>query len=95
MLYFYNKDIYFCCNCRWYPSQAGLDVLMGSIKSQYREPWPTWKKIPEEIRDKWFREFRVYIQLHVFITNISVFVVIVGGILHLHVCVVTIFEFCY
>ena len=63
---YFNKQLsyiihIFCYNCRWYPSQPGVETLMASIKSQFRDPWPTWKKVPEETRNQWWKEFQVYI----------------------------------
>lgn len=55
ILYFYFVDTLY----RWYPTQPGLDSLMGSIKAQFREPWPTWGHIPQEVRDQWWKNFQV------------------------------------
>ncbi|KAL0925389.1 hypothetical protein M5K25_003715 [Dendrobium thyrsiflorum] len=40
------------------PSRPPTHKIQDIIQSKYDAPYLSWKKIPKEIRDMWFREFQ-------------------------------------
>ncbi|KAL0906133.1 hypothetical protein M5K25_024600 [Dendrobium thyrsiflorum] len=40
-----------------YPSKQPTHKIRDLIRSRYDAPYVSWKKIPKEVRDMWFREF--------------------------------------
>ncbi|KAL0924942.1 hypothetical protein M5K25_005803 [Dendrobium thyrsiflorum] len=41
----------------FYPSKQLTHKIRDLIRSRYDAPYVSWKKIPKEVRDMWFREF--------------------------------------
>lgn len=45
--------------CRFVPNRKASGAISEIIKAQFEQPWTTWTVIPEEVRDRWFSEFKV------------------------------------
>ncbi|XP_027356656.1 uncharacterized protein LOC113865996 [Abrus precatorius] len=40
------------------PSGGPSKVISKIIESKFDSPWPTWTKVPQEVRNMWFEEFK-------------------------------------
>ncbi|RAL48019.1 hypothetical protein DM860_017796 [Cuscuta australis] len=47
-----------CVGKGWVPSQAGVDALNDAIMSSYRDAWPTWSLVSEDVKARWWDFFK-------------------------------------
>ncbi|KAL0911745.1 hypothetical protein M5K25_019906 [Dendrobium thyrsiflorum] len=43
----------------FHPSKQSTHKIRDIIRSRYDAPYLSWKKVPKDVRDMWFREFEV------------------------------------
>ncbi|KAL0925797.1 hypothetical protein M5K25_004167 [Dendrobium thyrsiflorum] len=43
--------------CKFHPSKQPTHKIWDIIRSRYDAPYLSWKKVPKDVRDMWFREF--------------------------------------
>lgn len=44
--------------CRWVPKQAGVKTLVEVLKKDFTGPWPSWTRVPDDRRDRWFAAWK-------------------------------------
>jgi len=56
-----SNEFYVLCSIRFLPNDGAVSRILLIFQSKFDGAWPTWSKVPKQVRDLWFGEFKVTI----------------------------------